>query len=345
MGRAEDLFERLKQGGEAAVDELIDQRQSEELFLDFKRSADNGAGRRLHDRDRQNLARAISGFGNSEGGIVVWGVDCRERPGEGDLPGEKLRIADSKRFVSWIEGAVSGCTVPAHSGVQHHPIESGLAVTYVPKSPLAPHQCVFDLRYYIRAGSNFLPVPHAVLAGMFGRVPQPSLFHNWFTEQIKIMSRGNRGYVAHFKSVLAIHNRGPGVARDVYVNFRLWPTTGGSKFVSTIRRPDWTGESILGIVVSVVAPDGFKLAPGAQVLPIEFQFDLAPPFETPLTFKISFGCTNHPMLTHEKVVEPGELESLYGKCREEIAADREALQSIFADALLPGIVDSVPVQD
>jgi hypothetical protein len=29
--------------------------------------------------------------------------------------------------------------------------------------------------YYIRAGSNFLPTPHAVLAGLFGRVPYPDL--------------------------------------------------------------------------------------------------------------------------------------------------------------------------
>lgn len=81
MGRAEDLFERLKQGGETAIDELIEQRQAEELFLDFKRSADGASGRRLHDNDRQNLARAISGFGNSEGGVIIWGVDCRERRG------------------------------------------------------------------------------------------------------------------------------------------------------------------------------------------------------------------------------------------------------------------------
>jgi hypothetical protein len=32
MGRAEDLFERLSRGGEAAIDALIDDRQSEELF-------------------------------------------------------------------------------------------------------------------------------------------------------------------------------------------------------------------------------------------------------------------------------------------------------------------------
>ena len=48
--------------GEQAIDGFILERQSEELFLDFKRSSDNGAGDRLSDRDRDNLAKAISGF-------------------------------------------------------------------------------------------------------------------------------------------------------------------------------------------------------------------------------------------------------------------------------------------
>jgi hypothetical protein len=145
MGRAEDLFDRLKQRGEAEIDQLIQDRQSEELFLDFKRSADNGSGRRFHDDDRRNLARAVSGFGNSEGGVIVWGVDCRERAGFCDLPGEKIGIDNPKRFVSWLEGAVSGCTIAPHPGVVHHAIDSGKGFV-VTKSDLAPHQCIQGAR-------------------------------------------------------------------------------------------------------------------------------------------------------------------------------------------------------
>ncbi len=73
MGRAEDLYTTLVRDGEAAIDDMIARRQTEELFLDFKRSSDRGAGKRLSPDDRENLARAISGFGNSEGGVIVWG--------------------------------------------------------------------------------------------------------------------------------------------------------------------------------------------------------------------------------------------------------------------------------
>jgi hypothetical protein len=90
MGRAEEIFEKIKDQGEAAIDEFILVRQSEELYLDFKRSADNGRGPRvLHENDRNNLAKAVSGFGNSEGGVIVWGVDT-------SVDGDSADVAKAK---------------------------------------------------------------------------------------------------------------------------------------------------------------------------------------------------------------------------------------------------------
>src|SRR5262245_18842226 len=112
MSRAWDIFRRLQAEGEAAIDEYIVQRASEEPFLDFKLASPDG-------NDRHSLAKAISGFGNSEGGVVVWGVDCRPHAERGDVAHAKAPIDNPQRFKSKLEGAVSGCTVPPHSGVQH----------------------------------------------------------------------------------------------------------------------------------------------------------------------------------------------------------------------------------
>src|ERR1017187_578671 len=184
MGRAEDLFALITDRGEPAIDEFIAEWQSEELFLDFKRSASNGAGRRLTDHDRDNLGRAISGFGNSEGGLIVWGVDCRTDERKGDVALGKFPLQKPRRFKSWLENAVSGLTIPAHPNVRHATLSGdnaaeGFVVTCIAKSHLAPHQCIRPPQYYMRAGSNFMPVPHAVLAGMFGRRPHPVIFHMW----------------------------------------------------------------------------------------------------------------------------------------------------------------------
>src|SRR5690348_3339481 len=111
MARAEDLYKQIRQGGVAALEEFIRTRKSEELFLDFKRSSDNGGGPRLSDNDRNNFAKAISGFGNSEGGVLVWGVDCSDDERGADVARFEVPLHDAPRFVSWLQGAISGCTV------------------------------------------------------------------------------------------------------------------------------------------------------------------------------------------------------------------------------------------
>ena len=73
MSRADEIWAQLESRGSEFVNELIANMASEELYLDFKRSTDENADRRLHDDDRKNLGKAISGFGNSDGGVIIWG--------------------------------------------------------------------------------------------------------------------------------------------------------------------------------------------------------------------------------------------------------------------------------
>ena len=39
----------------------------------------------LYEVITKNLSKAISGFGNSEGGVLVWGVDCSRDLEDGDV--------------------------------------------------------------------------------------------------------------------------------------------------------------------------------------------------------------------------------------------------------------------
>lgn len=92
MSRAEDIFQKLIYFGEDAIDDFIVNLQTEELFLDFKQAVSTGKnGTSLHKDDRKNLAKGISGFGNSEGGVIVWGVECSRDCDIGDVAKQKLR--------------------------------------------------------------------------------------------------------------------------------------------------------------------------------------------------------------------------------------------------------------
>ena len=125
MSRAEDIFEKLIYFGEDAIDEFIMNHQTEELFLDFKQAASDGKSMRtLHPNDRKNLGKAISAFGNSEGGVLVWGVECARDLEVGDVAKAKVKVRNVHRFLSWLENAISGCTIPSHNKVRNHIISA-----------------------------------------------------------------------------------------------------------------------------------------------------------------------------------------------------------------------------
>jgi len=328
--RAEDLFAEFISGGEAAIDRFIAEQRSEELFIDYKRSADGGTGTKLHHNDRENLAKAISGFGNSEGGLVVWGVTCQHDNDVGDVPTGKVPISNPKRFVSWLEGSVSGCTLPPHSGVRHHAIEQapggkGYAVTYVPKSTLTPHECIigkYRSRYYLRAGSNFEQVPHGVLAGMFGRLPVPSVFCMWglggsVTHEMSISARPPSTPYAWLKLFLV--NDGVVMARDLYANIRVAGPGGNSQW--EMRKPvlGWQAhESVEGW--HAVAEDGYKLAPSASIRALNVVLYLTPSFDQDLWYEITLGCAGAPVQMIKNQVSLTKIQEAYSKF---ISSDRD----------------------
>jgi Schlafen, AlbA_2 len=324
MGRAEEIFQKLMREGVAAIDEFILIRQSEELFLDFKRSANDGNGKRLHDRDLNNLAKAISGFGNSEGGVIIWGVDASPDIDDADVAKARKPIKNVARFVSWLEGTVSGRTVPAHIGVQNHPIYigsgNGFVATLIPKSERAPHQAIPEEKYYMRAGSNFVPVPHGVLAGMFGRRPQPILFEEYTSKAIKVTkAAGIRPDVLDVTLGFKIWNRGPVIARELYSDVQV--ILPGARTVDYANMDDgWISKRKSPEWLSMVSKDDFKLAPESFVNAFDLRVVVRPPFENgKLSLRWSFGCDGSPMRLIENENDFPDVDRIY---REFLAGPR-----------------------
>ena len=69
-----------------------------------------------------------------------------------------------------------------------------------------------SLQYVIRAGSSFHPAPHAVVAGMFGKAPQPMVFPSMNVEPATF----DRGLKVVVEIVLV--NDGSTVAEDLFVS-------------------------------------------------------------------------------------------------------------------------------
>jgi hypothetical protein len=200
------------------------------------------------------------------------------------------------RFVSWLENTTSGCTLPPHPRVQHAAIKQsdaeGFVVTYIPQSQLLPHRCIVEKdQYLIRAGSDFIPVPHGVLQGMFGRSPTPVLSHAW-QNAAEGDSRLSyvEGPVPAVSVSFLIRNDGLCPVEDVYFNVNL--ILPGPNCNWSVGHPgaDWRIHySVMGY--HLITLSGKKLAPAGVLCPTSIEVDLKPPFVCDLSYEITFGCT------------------------------------------------------
>ena len=266
MSRAHELFERLRDGGCSALEQLIADREPESLFLDFKRSPQDGASKSLAPEDNKNLSKAISGFANSSGGIIVWGVDCRRDTASGNEVVEKHPLVDANGFNTKLQAAVSRTTIPAHPGVQvlffDEPGQSpaGYVVVYVPQSSIGPIRALVSNHYHVRTGSDFSFLPHDVLAGMFGRIPQPKADLNLISHPARLDSSPGHLTIA-FGFVVV--NLGAVVGERPYLSAFIGDFPQNLLTVQSADRQHFHVRRGLLPNFSVVSSEGFLLTPGA----------------------------------------------------------------------------------
>ena len=311
MGRAEELFLRIKHHGAAEISRMISQQVVEELFLDYKGAATTAPFTRLDASDRKNLAKAISGFANSEGGVIIWGVDCRPSPPNGDVPTEARPISNTTAFKSLLQNAITGVTLPAHSQVENIalPISGGtdgFVVTHVPIGFHVPYRTLGDKEeYYIRAGSNFAPTPHSVLAGLFGRAPHPSL--ELLVRLFPIEGIPTPLSVCTMRLEVSVFNNGRGFAEDIFFMADRNYLTGCS--VAYEFADGWTRRtSKIGVRDRLTALSaGFPpLPPGSQNVICTMKVDLMPSVSGDLIVDLTCGSRNAPA-TARNIVIPSDV--------------------------------------
>jgi hypothetical protein len=176
----------------------------------------------------------------------------------------------------------------------------------------------------MRVGSNFDHIPHGVLAGMFGRAPQPFLYHMWKLYGSG-MSGSNAGIISAHPTPehtpycslgFLLRNDGMSIARDVYVNlelilpgptcaFRVWTPSNMPHPTPGTRPNPWTQTSTFDHVHHFVAADDFKLTPAGMVEPIRLGVYLQPPFDAALQYTFTYGWTGAPVNTLTHTVPSG----------------------------------------
>jgi hypothetical protein len=158
-----DLLDTFRTFDVARVQQYVSAQQEEHLLLDFKTVTRPDL---TASDDKRSFARALSGFANSSGGIILWGVDARKLTPDGpDCACGTQEVTDLPTFLSRLNEFTGAFVRPFVEGVLHRGIPAsatqGFAITLVPESEAGPHMALGgEGRYFKRSGSSFYPMEH-----------------------------------------------------------------------------------------------------------------------------------------------------------------------------------------
>lgn len=309
----DELSASIRREGVTAIKRLVENKIAEQHFVDFKvTQVDDYTDRTsLAPNDLKNLAKGISGFGNSEGGIIVWGIDDSIN----DQASELKPIKQIDVFNALVNRHISRVTIPHHNRVENiiirEPAEpdSGYLVTVIPRYDGLPLQVIQGNIFYIRAGESFVPIPHAVLAGLFGRKPAPNVFVMYTVNT----PRFSADEFVKFSVGVQLVNDGKGFAEDLFINQSIFLPGGptGAEFGGPVD-DRFEGDRIFGVAINLRSKT-MKLAPEQRCQPFVVDFKIKPPFEKDFIMEILVGAQGQMPYRTKYKHTPKELQIMYNQ--------------------------------
>ena len=187
-----DLFDVLIADGEVGIERLVAERTQESVSLDFKLKSDPENGR-FSETDKKVLAKALSAFANSAGGVLVWGIDGRKEKGDTvDCARDAVPITDIEAFKSEANTLLGHLLQPKHDGIKVEAILSakqpgtGYLAMRVARSERRPHrsEAKDQKQYSKRSGDSSFAMEHYDIEDAFRRVVVPEVEFDWTTERV-----------------------------------------------------------------------------------------------------------------------------------------------------------------
>ncbi len=207
-----DFYDQLIDEGESGISRLVEDRTQEGLELEVKEKHDSSHGR-FDEPDKKVLAKALSSFSNSAGGVIIFGLRAKSVGGSVDcVQAPPYPISDIQRFRAEALTLVGSLLQPKNEGIKVESIASfekpgaGFLVIYVPRSGRRPHrsEAKDQKQYFKRVGASSYAMEHYDIEDAFRRSDSAELELAWDVERASVNGAGTSTYVIVLK--LANHS-------------------------------------------------------------------------------------------------------------------------------------------
>jgi hypothetical protein len=198
---------------EGLIESFVAEKRAEDLHLEFKQKHDATKGSTA-DTDKGRLSKAMSAFANSDGGLIVWGVEARGTS-DPEVPDVAVALAPIKNidaFHSQLNELISyaiNSKLPARNVKvpRRTDASQGYVVTYIPPGEVPPYRAEFPSnckQYFKRSGSRSYPMEPFDIRDLISRGRYPKIIIR--AELVPIATSAGPDY---FDLVFSVRNEGP----------------------------------------------------------------------------------------------------------------------------------------
>lgn len=171
---------------------------------------------------RANFAKALSGFGNTEGGVILWGVSTTKHQHSGlDVLSQLEPIGKVVLLEKHINNHAFTLITPSLAGVESKVFcenksdTRGIIATFIPKTLGDPIRSNEDDHYYFRTGDEFKKAPYELIKRLFASTDQPDLIIMFDSRLNKLESDNN------WNIPFLIVNRSNAVAENIKMSITI----------------------------------------------------------------------------------------------------------------------------
>ncbi len=194
----------------------------ENTWFDCKQKHDATNGR-LDKDDKNNFAKALSGFANMSGGVLIFGLNARKISGI-DMIQSLAPIKGLRVFESELREAESRIVERPIPGLEYSKIytdesnDTGIIIIYIPEGPSSPYRSLVDRHFYARAGDSFIPLNLSQIESLVQKNRKPDL-------ELSISIVGNSSIRIGTDNIFSINfqieNIGKTIAKNVLLELKL----------------------------------------------------------------------------------------------------------------------------
>jgi hypothetical protein len=200
------------------IQELIDNAEAEGIHLECKAPATTKLARDL----RIHLAKGLSGFSNTDGGVIIWGVSTTKHAHSGlDVITQLEPMGSCIKFSQQIEKTIPSLATPAIYGAKVKIIKErakdtkGIVIAYIPMIDGDPVQSNLDNKFYYRSGDGFQIAPYSMIKRLFAASETPDIYPT-IPEGLVIIKKDG-----FWDIPIAVENRSSAIGEHVYATVRI----------------------------------------------------------------------------------------------------------------------------